>query len=113
MPSEQTNAVDPSSRRHYFEISRDKFGEQHVDVLFQMTNKEAAQRTGYVDNVKIIDVEKRYKPGPKHYVSVNKKHVHQLSTLAQVYVMQVTWSSPANVFIVYRRYAQFFDLQAS
>ncbi|CAF4063688.1 unnamed protein product, partial [Rotaria sordida] len=28
-----------------------------------------------------------------------------------VYVIQVTWSNPTNTFIIYRRYAQFFDLQ--
>jgi hypothetical protein len=28
-----------------------------------------------------------------------------------VYVIQVTWTNPENVFIIYRRYAQFFDLQ--
>ncbi|CAF0786357.1 unnamed protein product [Adineta steineri] len=60
-----------------------------------MTNKESSSKIGYVGNVKILDVEKRYKPGPKHYV----------------YVIQVTWSNPSNLFIIYRRYAQFFDLQ--
>ncbi|CAF3754875.1 unnamed protein product [Rotaria sordida] len=31
--------------------------------------------------------------------------------LSKVYVIQVTWSNPTNTFIIYRRYAQFFDLQ--
>ena len=60
-----------------------------------MTNNEASDKIGYVESVKILDVEKRYKPGPKHYV----------------YVIQVTWANPTNIFIIYRRYAQFFDLQ--
>ncbi|CAF2396903.1 unnamed protein product [Rotaria sp. Silwood2] len=60
-----------------------------------MKNKELSNNTGYVTAVKILDIEKRYKPGPKHYV----------------YVIQVTWSNPENLFIIYRRYAQFFDLQ--
>ncbi len=33
-----------------------------------MTSKEASDNTGYVDSIKILDVEKRYRPGPKHYV---------------------------------------------
>ncbi|CAF1441881.1 unnamed protein product [Adineta ricciae] len=60
-----------------------------------MTNRESTNKTGYVESVKIIDVEKRYRPGPKHYV----------------YVIQVNWTNPSNLFIIYRRYAQFFDLQ--
>ncbi|UJR27976.1 hypothetical protein I4U23_009234 [Adineta vaga] len=60
-----------------------------------MTNKESSDKNGYVESIKIIDIEKRYKPGPKHYV----------------YVIQVTWINPSNQFMIYRRYAQFFDLQ--
>ncbi|CAF2405924.1 unnamed protein product [Rotaria sp. Silwood2] len=60
-----------------------------------MIDKYSANKNSYVTGVKVLDVEKRYKPGPKHYV----------------YVIQVTWSNPTNIFIIYRRYAQFFDLQ--
>ncbi|CAF1218086.1 unnamed protein product [Rotaria sordida] len=60
-----------------------------------MKNKKSSNNTGYVVDVKILDVEKRYKSGSKHYV----------------YIIQVTWSNPDNLFIIYRRYAQFFDLQ--
>jgi hypothetical protein len=37
-----------------------------------MANKESSDKTGYVVDVKILDVEKRYKPGPKHYVCLTK-----------------------------------------
>ncbi|CAF3366957.1 unnamed protein product [Rotaria sp. Silwood1] len=60
-----------------------------------MKNKKSSNNTGYVADIKILDVEKRYKSGSKHYV----------------YVIQVTWSNPENLFIIYRRYTQFFDLQ--
>ena len=36
-----------------------------------MANKESVDRTGYIVDVKILDVEKRYKPGPKYYVCLN------------------------------------------
>ena len=28
-----------------------------------------------------------------------------------MYIIQVIWANPTNTFIIYRRYAQFFDLQ--
>ena len=34
-----------------------------------MTSNESAEKSGYVQSVKIIDVEKRYRSGPKHYAS--------------------------------------------
>ncbi|CAF1101687.1 unnamed protein product [Adineta ricciae] len=60
-----------------------------------MIDRISTNETSHVVSVKVVDVEKRYRPGPKHYV----------------YVIQVTWSNPTNIFIIYRRYAQFFDLQ--
>ncbi|CAF4021818.1 unnamed protein product, partial [Adineta steineri] len=64
------------------------------ELLSKMIDKDSTNNS-YVVNVKVLDVEKRYRPGPKHYV----------------YVIQVTWANPTNIFIIYRRYAQFFDLQ--
>ncbi|CAF4798733.1 unnamed protein product [Rotaria socialis] len=60
-----------------------------------MIDRNTANNNSYVADVKVVDVDKRYRPGPKHYV----------------YVIQVTWSNPSNTFIIYRRYAQFFALQ--
>ena len=77
-------------------------------VLLQMVEKGL----GYVVDVKVLDIEKRYKSGPKHYVGQEKKWFHRVQPFSsQVYVIQVTWANPNNVFIIYRRYSQFFDLQ--
>ncbi len=38
-----------------------------------MIDKDSANNRSYVVDVKILDVEKRYKPGPKHYVCAIKK----------------------------------------
>jgi hypothetical protein len=38
-----------------------------------MINKEPLDNIGYVGSVKLLDVEKRYKPGPKHYVHLEQK----------------------------------------
>ena len=68
--------------------------------------------SSYVTAVKILDVEKRYRQGPKHYVSRIRSVVQELAFRCfQVYVIQVTWTQPSNTFVIYRRYAQFFDLQ--
>jgi hypothetical protein len=39
-----------------------------------MIDKDSA----YVTDVKILDVEKRYRPGPKHYVCIIKKEDRQI-----------------------------------
>ncbi|CAF3414947.1 unnamed protein product [Rotaria sp. Silwood1] len=82
--------------------SSEKISQQNLSIDFdieellsKMIDRYSANKNSYVVDVKILDVEKRYKPPPKHYV----------------YVIQVTWSNPTNIFIIYRRYAQFFDLQ--
>ncbi len=62
-----------------------------------MINRDSANNQSYVTDVKFLDVEKRHGPEPKHYV----------------YVIQVTWTNPENIFVIYRRYAQFFDLQVN
>jgi len=73
------------------------------------------ENANYITDVKVLDVEKRYRPGPKHYVcwfEVNRSSfVFSFVNHVQVYIIQVTWSNPVNTFIIYRRYAQFFDLQ--
>ena len=33
-----------------------------------MANKDVSKKSGYVVDVKVVDVEKRYYEGPKHYV---------------------------------------------
>jgi hypothetical protein len=38
-----------------------------------MIDKDLANNGGSVVDVKILDVEKRYRPGPKHYVCVIEK----------------------------------------
>ena len=38
-------------------------------VLLQMIERDF----GYVADVKIVDIEKRYKSGPKHYVGDEKR----------------------------------------
>ncbi|CAF1187438.1 unnamed protein product [Rotaria sordida] len=82
--------------------SSEKISQQNLSIDFdieellsKMIDKSSANKNSYVVDVKVVDIEKRYNPGPKHYV----------------YVIQVTWSNPTNTFIIYRRYAQFFDLQ--
>ncbi|CAF4083132.1 unnamed protein product [Rotaria magnacalcarata] len=60
-----------------------------------MNNKKSSNNTAYIKSVKIVNVEKRYQPGGKHYV----------------YVIEVNWSNSENLFTIYRRYNQFFDLQ--
>ncbi|CAF4268800.1 unnamed protein product, partial [Rotaria sordida] len=84
--------------------SSEKISQQNLSIDFdieellsKMIDKSSANKNSYVVDVKVVDIEKRYNPGPKHYV----------------YVIQVTWSNPTNTFIIYRRYAQFFDLQVS
>jgi hypothetical protein len=37
-----------------------------------MASKETSDKTGYVTNVKIVDVEKRKNEGPKYYVCLDK-----------------------------------------
>ncbi|CAM4781244.1 unnamed protein product [Rotaria magnacalcarata] len=65
------------------------------ELLSKMIDRNTVNNNSHVVDVKVVDIDKRYRPGPKHYV----------------YVIQVTWSNPSNTFIIYRRYAQFFDLQ--
>lgn len=36
-----------------------------------MTNRDEKKSAGYVESVKILDVEKRYRSGPKHYVMID------------------------------------------
>ncbi|CAF3328566.1 unnamed protein product [Rotaria socialis] len=82
--------------------SKEKLSQQNLSIDFdveellsKMIDRNTANNNSYVADVKVVDVDKRYRPGPKHYV----------------YVIQVTWSNPSNTFIIYRRYAQFFALQ--
>jgi hypothetical protein len=38
-----------------------------------MIDKDSVKNPNYVTDVKILDIEKRYRPGPKHYVCIIKK----------------------------------------
>jgi hypothetical protein len=38
-----------------------------------MASKESSNKTGYIVDVKILDVEKRYNTGPKHYVCLRRR----------------------------------------
>lgn len=40
-----------------------------------MASKDMSKKSGYVVDVKVVDVEKRYHEGPKHYVG-SKKCIH-------------------------------------
>jgi len=39
-----------------------------------MATKESSDKTGHIVDIRILDVEKRYKPGPKHYVCLIEIH---------------------------------------
>ena len=68
---------------HQLDKSKHRINRLRSDLfrLFQMTNKDAGKKTGYVESVKILDVEKRYRSGPKHYVTRRRHSFVLFSTV--------------------------------